>query len=119
MTRLSALASRHPRRMLGITALFFVVAVFVGSQVFSVLKSGNDFEDPASQSAQTRGLLERAAGQQVGVGLVALVRTETQVKTSPSASAKVQAIAHTIAADPAVASVVSFYNTHQQNVHLP
>jgi hypothetical protein len=112
MTRLAALA-RHPRRVLGITALLFAIAVVVGSQVFGVLKSGNDFEDPASQGVQTRGLLERTAGQQVGVGLVALVRTHAQVATSPTASARVQAIARTIADDPAVASVVGFYNSHQ------
>jgi RND superfamily putative drug exporter len=99
--------------MLALTGLFFVISVAVGAQVFSVLKSGNDFEDPASQSAQTRGVLERAAGRQVGVGLVALVRTRTQVASDPTTRARVQAIGRTIAADPAVAGVASFYGTHQ------
>ncbi len=113
MTALAALASDHARRVLGLTALFFVISVAIGSQVFGVLKSGNDFEDPGSQSAQTRRLLERAAGRQVGVGLVALIRTDSQIATDPATRAKAQAITTTLARDPAVANVASFYSTHQ------
>ena len=114
MIRLASLAAQHSRRVLVLTGLCFVISVAVGSQVFSALRSGNDFEDPSSQSAQTRGLLERATGGQVGVGLVALLRTRAQVTTDPGTGAKVQAITRMLVSDPAVASVVSLESTHQR-----
>ncbi len=114
MISLARLAAKHSRRVLTLVGICFAISVAVGSQVFSVLRSGNDFEDPGSQSAQTRGLLQRAAGRQVAPGLVALLRTRTQVATDPATGAEVQAIVRVLAADPAVASVVSFDSTHQR-----
>ncbi len=110
MRSLADLASRQPRRVLGVTALFFVVAAVLGGPVFGLLKAGNDFEDPGSQSAKARRELERAAGSKVDVGLVALIRTRSQV-TSPAAAGKVRGVARTLRADPAVARVVSLDDT--------
>lgn len=111
MTRLADLAIRWPRRVLAATGVFFVVAAVFGGPVFGLLKAGNDFENPSSESAQARDQLQRAAGTQVDVGLVALVRLGASV-SSPAAAAEVLGIVHTIRSDPAVASVVSFYGTH-------
>ncbi len=113
MSRLADLAMRRPRRVLAATAVFFVVAAVFGAPVFGLLKSGNDFEDPSSQSAQARDQLQRAAGTQVDVGLVALVALGVPVSSS-AAAAEVMGIVHTIRSDLSVASVGSFYQAHDR-----
>ncbi|MGI8429597.1 MAG: MMPL family transporter [Solirubrobacteraceae bacterium] len=110
MNALANLGSRRPRRVLGLTAVLFVVAAVFGTPVFGLLKSNNDFEDPSSQSAQARSQLEHAAGTQVDVGLVALIKPGGPV-SSPSAAAEVSAVAHALRSDPAVGRVVSFDQT--------
>ncbi len=107
------MATRRPRRILGLTAAFFVVAAVLGGPVFGLLKSENDFEDPSSQSARARDQLEHASGTQVGVGLIALIRPSGPV-AGTRAVAEVRDVADTIRSDPAVARVVSFQDRHDR-----
>ena len=61
-TRLGQLAVHRRRLVLALTGIFFVVAAGVGGGVFDALKGGG-FDDPSSESARARDLLEERFGQ--------------------------------------------------------
>ena len=110
--RLTNLASGRPGRVLLVTLLVVIVSVFFGGPVAGLLSSDNsNFEDPASQAVLARASLEQAADASPAVGLVALVRTGTNVSTSAAARAEVRRVARTIAAEPTIARVVSYLTT--------
>ncbi|MGH2952581.1 MAG: MMPL family transporter [Solirubrobacterales bacterium] len=96
---------------LAITAVAFVAAVAFGAPVFGLLDTtGNPFIDPDSETERTRVALERAAGEKVGVGLIALIETDAAVE-SGAARERVESVARTLEDDPAIARVFSFYET--------
>ena len=99
-------ASRRTRTVLALTGLLFILAVVVGGPVAGLLDTGgNPFTDPDSETEQVRERLEAAAGEQAGVGLVALVDAGTAIE-SPAGRERVDSVAATIADDPAVARVL-------------
>ncbi len=103
---LAELASGHPRRTLILALVFVVIAGVLGGPVAGKLTSAsNNFEDPSSSSVQVRHALERAQGANPNVSLIALVR---------AGQARAEQVAGQIAADPAVARVLGFFNTHNQ-----
>jgi hypothetical protein len=73
LTRLAALVSSRPRRVLGATAAFFVLAVVFGAAAPGLLRGGHDFEDPGSEAATVRERLEHVTGMGTSPGLIALV----------------------------------------------
>ena len=102
---LADIASRRTRTVLGLTGLLFILAVGVGGPVAGLLDTGgNPFTDPGSETEQVRERLEAAAGEQAGVGLVALVDAATGIE-SPAARERVDSVAATLADDPSVARV--------------
>jgi len=104
---LADIASRRTRTVLGLTGLLFVLAVGVGGPVAGLLDTGgNPFTDPESETEQVRERLKTAAGEQAGVGLVALVDTPTGTD-SPLARERVESVAATLREDPAVARVLA------------
>ncbi|MDQ3647377.1 MAG: MMPL family transporter [Actinomycetota bacterium] len=104
---LADIASHRTRAVLGLTGLLFVLAVGLGAPVAGLLDTGgNPFTDPDSETEQVRERLEAAAGEQAGVGLVALVDTATDVER-PAARERVDSVATALADDPAVARVVT------------
>lgn len=103
---LADIASRRTRTVLGLTGLLFILAVGVGGPVAGLLDTGgNPFTDPDSETEQVRERLEAAAGEQAGVGLVALVEAEKGIE-SPAPRKRVDSVAATLGDDPAVARVL-------------
>lgn len=95
---LGRLANNHPRRVLGVTVLFFVIAGVLGGPVAGLLNSDNDsFSDTGATSAQAVAQIEKAAGQDAAPSLIALVDIDDKA-----------AIAETteILSDPAIKQVV-------------
>jgi uncharacterized membrane protein YdfJ with MMPL/SSD domain len=108
MSRLAALASRRPWRIILIAIAFMAVAVVVGGPLTANLTSAG-FEDPGTEWVQARESLERASGANPGPGLIALVEPGTDVTTG-AGRAEVERVAAVVADDPAVAQVVTAFN---------
>ena len=105
---LGRLANTHPRRVLGMTVLFFVIAGVLGGPVAGLLNSDNDsFSDTGAASAKAIEQIEKAAGQDASPSLIALVDVDNKA-----------AIAETtkILSDPSVAQVVGGPEMGQQFV---
>jgi len=95
---LGRLANTHPRRVLGVTVLFFVLAGVLGGPVAGLLNSDNDsFSDTGASSAKAIDQIEKAAGQDASPSLIALVDVDDK-----AAIAKTQEIL----SDPSVKQVV-------------
>ena len=104
-------ATSRARATLALTAVCFLAAVAFGAPVFGLLDTaGNPFVDPDSETERVRERLERAAGEQAGVGLIALIDAEAPIE-SPAGRQRVEPVARALAEDPAVARVLSFYET--------
>ena len=88
MQRLAHLVTRRPRRVLGIGLLFVILAAVVGGPLPGVLKAGDDFDDPGSQSAAARTAIEHATGTSAWPDVVALVPTPAGA-TAPESKAAV------------------------------
>jgi uncharacterized membrane protein YdfJ with MMPL/SSD domain len=74
---LGRLANNHPRRVLGVTVLFFVIAGALGGPVAGLLNSDNDsFSDTGATSARAIEQIERAAGQDAAPSLIALINVD-------------------------------------------
>lgn len=108
MSRLAALATHRPWRIILIAIAFMAVAVVVGGPLTANLTSAG-FEDPDAEWVQARESLERASGANPGPGLIALIEPGTDV-TSGAGRAEVERVAAVVADDPAVAQVVTAFN---------
>src|SRR5579862_7153223 len=87
-------------------------AVLAGAFGFGVSKYLWPYEadDPATQSVQATNRFDAAAGRQIDAGVVALVASG-DVRTN-AARRRVDQVAAKLASQPDVASVQSFYTTH-------
>ncbi len=108
--RLATLVNRWPAGILAGGLLFSAVAGVFGTRTFAAL-TGGGFQDPASQSVRATERLEQASGQRADGGLIALVRAGQDIN-APAVQDEVGRVARTIAADPAVDQVLTFYQTH-------
>ena len=108
MSRLAALATHRPWRIILIAIAFMAVAVVVGGPLTANLTSAG-FEDPDTEWVQARESLERASGANPGPGLIALVEPGADVTTG-AGRAEVERVAAVVADDPAVAQVVTAFN---------
>lgn len=98
-TALSRLANTRPKRVLGITALFFVLAGLLGAPVAGLLNADNDsFSDTGADSARAIAQIKQASGQDAAPTIVAVIRVDDQ--------AAIDRAAEIFASDPAVAQVV-------------
>jgi uncharacterized membrane protein YdfJ with MMPL/SSD domain len=96
---LARLANTHPRRVLGLTVLLFVIAGALGGPVAGLLNSDNDsFSDTGADSALAVHRVEKATGQTTIPDLLAVVSTK-----DTAAISKTQAI---LTGDKRVAQVV-------------
>ncbi|AXT86115.1 hypothetical protein C6I20_13575 [Aeromicrobium sp. A1-2] len=76
-TALSRLANTHPRRVLGATVLFFVVAGALGGPVAGLLNNDNDsFSDTGATSARAITQIEQASGQDASPSVIVLVDSD-------------------------------------------
>ena len=107
--RLAAFQYANGRRVLFAAV---VAAAIAGAFGFGVAKHMSPYgaDDPATQSVQAAHRFERAAGRQIDAGVVALVQPGEA--RSPAAKARVGQVAAQLRAQPAVARVVSYYDTH-------
>jgi uncharacterized membrane protein YdfJ with MMPL/SSD domain len=85
-------------------------AALYGFGVFGTLTSGG-FEDPNSQSAQARALLDQQLGGSTA-DIVVLMRSDTLSATDPTFADAAARLLNTLQAQPSVASVTSYYSTH-------
>ncbi len=111
LRRLADVSIRHPRRVLTLVGLFFVVAVVFGGPVIGVL-AGNDggFDDPGSEAARTGERLAAAADEQTGAGLIVLLRAGQPV-SGAAVRRRVAALDAVVRREPLVTRTATFYNT--------
>jgi len=92
------------RRSLLVGALVLVAAAGVfGGPVVGILDSDDDFDDPGTESVQTRKDLRAALGQSVTPDVVALLRTDAPID-SREGRARIEAVRRGLT-DPDVAQV--------------
>jgi uncharacterized membrane protein YdfJ with MMPL/SSD domain len=109
LTRLADFLDAHKRRVLLVAVLGAVVCGVVGTGVAKHM-SPYGANDPATQSVQATKHFEDAAGRQIDAGIVALVNSGNVDK--PAAAERIGQVAAQLRREPAVASVVSYYDTH-------
>ncbi len=107
--RLARFLYANGRRVLFAAVLAVAIAGVFGVGVATRL-SPYSASDPASQSVQASNRFERAAGRQIGAGIVALVNSGA-VRTG-AARARVDQVVGELKANRDVAQVVSFYDSH-------
>src|SRR3954447_4257968 len=102
MSALANFLHAHGRRVI---AMAVVAAAIAGAFGASVAKQMSPYgaDDPATQSVQATHRFEHAAGRQIDAGVVAL---------APRDETRVAQVAAQLRAKPAVARVVSYYDTH-------
>ena len=95
-----------------VAAVAFVAgAAYFGGPVAGQMTNGDgDFDDPASESVAAERRLAEAAGVNPGADVIALVRTGGDVR-SPGSRGQVERVAGRLSDDPAVARVLTFYDT--------
>jgi RND superfamily putative drug exporter len=96
-------------RVLSFAVIAAAIAAVFGAGVSSRL-SPYGADDPATQSVQAKNRYQVATGRQIDPGVVALV-SSGDVR-SPAARQRVEGVAAELSAQPDVASVASFYTTH-------
>lgn len=95
--------------------VFAIAAGYFGGPVAGLMTNDDaDFEDPASESVAARERLEAASGISAGTDLVALVEAEGGVESAEGRE-KVVEVAEEIGADPAVAEVLTYYETREED----
>jgi uncharacterized membrane protein YdfJ with MMPL/SSD domain len=109
LSRLATFLHAHGRRVLLVAAIGAAVAGVFGAGVAKHL-SPYGANDPATQSVQAANRFQAGAGRQIDPGIVALV-SSGDVR-SPSARQRVSEVATQLRDEPTVASVASFYDTH-------
>ncbi len=109
LTRLATFLHAHGRRVLLVT---LIGAAIAGAFGFGVAKHMSPYgaDDPATQSVQATNRFEAAAGRKIDPGIVAIVDAG-DVRRS-AARRRVDQVATQLRSQPDVASVRSFYDTH-------
>jgi len=108
--RLARLINRSPWVIVGIAIALAAIGGIFGGPVAKSLQVGG-FQDPSSQSTVAVARLQSASGVRADGGLVALVKTPDGA-TSLAGEAEATKVAQVIGADPDIAQVVTFYETH-------
>ena len=107
--KLATFAYSNRRRVLFAAVIGAAIAGVIGAGVSNRL-SPYGADDPATQSVQATDRFQAATGRQIDPGVVALVSSADV--HSPAARQRVQSVATQLRAQPDVASVASFYTTH-------
>jgi uncharacterized membrane protein YdfJ with MMPL/SSD domain len=109
LTRLATFLDAHGRRVLLVAVIGAAIA---GAFGFGVAKHMSPYgaDDPATQSVQATNRFEAAAGRKIDPGIVAIV-SGGDVRTD-AVERRVEQVAGQLRSQPDVASVVSFYETH-------
>ena len=107
--RLAGFLYAHRRAVLYVTVIGAVIAGVFGSSVAQHL-SPYGANDPATQSVQATNRFGAAANREIDPGVVALVNVGS-VHTA-TAQRRIDQVAAQLRTGPDVASVVSYYQTH-------
>jgi putative drug exporter of the RND superfamily len=109
LARLAIFLHANGRRVLIVAVIGAAIA---GAFGFGVAKRLSPYgaNDPATQSVQATNRFQAAAGRQIDPGIVALVQSG-DVHT-PAAERRVGEVAAELRAGPNVATVLSYYTTH-------
>jgi uncharacterized membrane protein YdfJ with MMPL/SSD domain len=112
--RLGRLINRAPWVIVGVAIVFAALSGVFGGPVAKSLQVGG-FQDPSSQSTLAVDWLQSASGLRADGGLVALIKTPDGA-TSPAGMAEVSKVTGVISADPDMAQVVTYYQTHDPSM---
>jgi uncharacterized membrane protein YdfJ with MMPL/SSD domain len=107
--KLATFVYSNRRRVLFVTVIGVAIAGVFGAGVSSHL-SPYGTDDPATQSVQAKDRFQAATGRQIDPGVIALVAIGGV--RSRAARQRVESVAAELRAQPDVASVESFYTTH-------
>src|ERR1700694_818690 len=108
--RLARSINKAPWVIVGVAIAFAAIGGIFGGPGAKPLQVGG-FQDPSSQSTVAVARLQSASGVRSDGGLVALVKTPDGA-TSLAGEAEATKVAQVIGADPDIAQVVTFYETH-------
>jgi len=109
MSRLADFLHANRRRVLAVAVVAAAIAGAFGASVANDM-SPYGADDPATESVQATHRFEHATGRQIDAGVVALVQSG-EVRSS-AATARVGQVAGELRAQPDVARVVSYFDTH-------
>jgi uncharacterized membrane protein YdfJ with MMPL/SSD domain len=112
--RLGRLINKAPWVIVGVAIAFAAIGGVFGGPVAKSLQVGG-FQDPGSESTIAVARLQSASGVRADGGLVALVQAPDGF-TAPTAMAEVAKVAGVISADPDIAQVVTYYQTHDPSM---
>jgi RND superfamily putative drug exporter len=113
MSRLTGLATGHPRRLLAVAGIVFLLAAVLGGPVAGVLKGrSHDFHDPHDQSLRTEAAIQRATGQSPNYGLAALIPSAGDVRTDPQAGRLTASVAAQLATQKGFQRVLDYPASH-------
>jgi RND superfamily putative drug exporter len=113
MTRLTALATGRPRRVLGIAGIVFLLAAALGGPVAGVLKGrSNDFHDLHDQSLQTKAAIQRATGQSPDYGVAAVVKSKGDARSDLAAARLTARVATLLATQKGFQRVLDYPSSH-------
>jgi RND superfamily putative drug exporter len=107
-TAIGRLATTHARAILIAGLVAFIAAGALGFTVFGKLKP-DGFSDPAAESSQAQNVIDEEFGGAVDV--VAMVTAKTGTVDDDAIASAAANLADEIAADPAVAESVSYWET--------
>jgi uncharacterized membrane protein YdfJ with MMPL/SSD domain len=107
--KLTTFTYSNRRRVLFVAVIAAAIAAAFGPGVSSRM-SPYGADDPATQSVQAKDRYQAATGRQIDPGVIALV-SSGDVR-NPAAQRRVEGVAAELNAQPDVASVASFYSTH-------
>jgi hypothetical protein len=111
LTRLATFLRAHGRRVLLVALVAVPIAGAVG---FGVAKHMSPYaaDDPATQLVHAAKRFETAAGHTIDPGVVAIV--DAGDVRRPEVRRRVEQVAAELSSQPDVASVLSFYATHDR-----
>src|SRR5436190_5996957 len=99
----ASLVARRPQRIVVAAAVFGIVALVFGGRVAQSLAPFG-FDDPATESVKARNTIERVAGYDPDLVLVAIVRPFTKRNVARTVDA--------LDSEPTVERVLTVYQTH-------
>src|SRR6202165_3716730 len=112
--RWAGVINRMPWVVVGVAIVFAALSGVFGGPVSKSLEAGG-FQDPSSQSSLARDRLESATGMRADGGIFALVKTPDGATSAP-AMTEVNKVAGVIGADPGIAKVYTYYQTHDPSM---
>ena len=112
--RLGWVINRFPWVIVGVAIAFAAIGGVFGGPVAKSLQVGG-FQDPSSQSTLAVARLQSASGVRADGGIVALVKTPDGA-TSAVGRPRRRRSPGVISADPDIAQVVTYYQTHDPSM---